>query len=80
MVFAQPGKTLRLQGALGPLQQEGVAGALTWALKPVAGGTEVTQTYVVGGHVKGGADKFAPVVDRVMAEQLRGLQAAFAAR
>ncbi|HEV2568031.1 SRPBCC family protein [Sphingomonas sp.] len=78
VVYAQPAKTLRLHGALGPLQQEGVSGALTWALKPVAGGTEVTQTYVVGGFVRAGADKLAPIVDRVMAEQLKGLQAPLA--
>jgi uncharacterized protein YndB with AHSA1/START domain len=80
VVYAQPGKALRLHAALGPLQQEGVNGALTWALKPVPGGTEVNQTYVVGGFVRGGADKLAPIVDRVMAEQLKGLQAAFASR
>ena len=78
VVYAQPGKVLRLHEALGPLQQEGVAAALTWSLKPFEGGTEVTQTYVVGGFVRGGADKFAPAVDRVMSEQLKGLQAAFA--
>lgn len=78
VVFAQPGKTLRLHAALGPLQQEGVSAALTWSLKPVTGGTEVTQTYVVGGFVRTGADKLAPIVDRVMAEQLKGLQAVFA--
>ncbi len=54
VVFAQPNNTLRLLAALGPLQQEGVSAALTWSLKPVAGGTEVTQTYVVGGFVRGG--------------------------
>ena len=80
VVFAQPGQTLRLSAALGPLQQEAVSGTLTWSLKPVAGGTEVTQTYVVGGYVRGGAAKLAPIVDRVMSEQLRGLQAVFAAR
>lgn len=80
VVYAQPGKSLRLHAALGPLQQEAVAGALTWSLKPVHGGTEVTQTYVVAGFVHGGADKLAPVVNKVMAEQLTGLQAAFARR
>jgi hypothetical protein len=30
--------------------------------------------------VRGGADKLAPIVDRVMAEQLTGLQAVFARR
>lgn len=77
VVYAQPGKALRLHAALGPLQQEGVSGALTWSLKPASGGTEVTQTYVVGGYVRAGADKLAPVVDRVMAEQLAGLRAVF---
>ncbi|NNM77587.1 ATPase [Sphingomonas sp. ID1715] len=78
VVFAQPGKALRLYAALGPLQQEAVTAVLTWSLKPVAGGTEVTQSYVVNGSVRGGADKLAPIVDRVLAEQLRGLQAALA--
>lgn len=75
VVYAQPGKALRLHAALGPLQQEGVSAALTWSLKPVAGGTEVTQSYVVGGFVRGGADKFAAAVDGVLGEQLKGLQA-----
>ena len=80
VVYAQPGKALRLVGGLGPLQAEGVSAALTWSLKPVAGGTEVTQSYVVGGFVRGGADKIAPIVDRVLGQQLRGLQHAFAQR
>lgn len=77
VVYARPGKALRLSAALGPLQGEGVAAALTWTLKPVAGGTEVTQTYVVGGYVRGGADKLAAIVDQVMGSQLAGLKAYF---
>ena len=73
VVYAKPGETLRLQGGLGPLQAEAVVGTLTWQLKPVAGGTEVTQSYVVGGYVRGGADKLAPIVDKVLGEQLTGL-------
>lgn len=80
IVYAQPGKTLRFIGALGPLQQEAATGTLTWVLKPVAGGTEVTQTYIVGGHVRGGADKLAPLVDMVLAEQLAGLKRHFGTR
>ena len=74
VIYARPGVTLRLQGGLGPLQELGVAGVLTWSLKPVPGGTEVVQIYRVGGYVKGGADKLAPIVDMVMAEQLEGLK------
>ena len=74
VVYAQPARILRLQGGLGPLQAEGAAGTLTWTLKAVPGGTEIVQTYVVGGYVRGGAEKLAPIIDKVMAEQLAGLQ------
>ena len=77
VVYAQPDKTLRVIGALGPLQEMGVTGALSWTLKPVAGGTEITQRYVVGGYVPGGAEKLAPLVDQVLAAQLAGLRKAF---
>jgi uncharacterized protein YndB with AHSA1/START domain len=74
VVYAEPGKRLRLQGGLGPLQGEAVAGTLTWTLKAVPGGTEVTQSYVVGGFVRGGADKLAAPVDMVLGQQLQGLR------
>ena len=73
VVYARPGQTLRLQGGLGPLQMEAAIGTLTFALEPVAGGTQITQSYVIGGYVRGGADKFAQAVDRVLGEQLDGL-------
>jgi uncharacterized protein YndB with AHSA1/START domain len=75
VVYAQPGRLLRLRGSLGPLQAEAVTGTLTWELKAVAGGTEVRQTYVVGGYVRGGAALFAGPVDQVLGEQLAGLKA-----
>lgn len=78
VVYAMPGAALRLQGGLGPLQQEAAAGTLTWTLKAVPGGTEVTQSYVVGGYVRGGADKFSAIVDKVLAEQLDGLRKSLA--
>ena len=74
VVYAQPYQTLRLQGGLGPLQEEGVVGSLTWSIKPVSGGAELTQRYVVGGYVRSGAEKLAPLVDRVLAEQLTRLK------
>lgn len=70
VVQVRPGQTLRLQGGLGPLQGEGVSGTLTWTLKPVPGGTEISQTYVVGGFIRGGAEAWAKPVDAVLAEQL----------
>jgi hypothetical protein len=75
VVYAQPGQMLRLQGGLGPLQSQAASGTLTWQLKPVADRTEITQTYVVGGYIPMGAEKLAPLVDKVLAEQLQRLQA-----
>lgn len=80
VVLIQPDRMLRLAATLGPLQAEGVAGALSWSLKPVPGGTEIRQTYVVGGFVRGGAEAYAAPVDAVMGIQLRRLAALFPAR
>ena len=74
VVYASPGQGLRLRGALGPLQTEGVDGTLAWALKPGEGGTSVTQSYVVGGYIRAGMDTWAPRVDKVLHEQLDRLQ------
>jgi uncharacterized protein YndB with AHSA1/START domain len=74
VVYAAPGAGLRLRGALGPLQMEGVDGTLSWALKPGEGGTDVTQSYVVGGYIRSGMEQWAPRVDRVLDEQLQRLK------
>jgi hypothetical protein len=74
VVFAAPGKTLRLAGALGPLQQSGLAGSMTWSLSPAAGGTAIEMTYSVGGYFRGGFQEIAPIVDEVLGGQFRRLQ------
>lgn len=74
VVYVEPGKTIRMNGALGPFQSMGVAGALDWTLKPVAGGTEFSQTYSVGGYVPGGYQGLAPAVDAVMSDQVNRLR------
>ena len=74
VVYAAPGEGLRLRGALGPLQTEGVDGTLSWTLKPAEGGTSVTLSYVVGGYTRSGMEQWAPRVDRVLDEQLQRLK------
>lgn len=74
VVYAAPGAGLRLHGALGPLQVEGVDGTLNWTLKPAEGGTSVTQSHVVGGYIGSGMEQWAPRVDRVLDEQLQRLR------
>ncbi|MDH4383820.1 MAG: ATPase [Caulobacter sp.] len=74
VVLAIPGQTLRILGALGPLQDLGAAAALTFQLKALPDGTtEVTQTYQVGG-LDSATFKIAPIIDRVLAAQLKGLE------
>jgi hypothetical protein len=58
----------------GPLQAEGVDGTLSWTLKPVEGGTNVTLSYVVGGYIRTGMEQWAPRVDRVLDAQLQRLK------
>ncbi|GGA73958.1 ATPase [Arenimonas soli] len=74
VVFVDPGKTLRLAGGLGPLQGMGLDGILEFRLAPAdEGGTLVTLWYRAGGYSPDDLSAFAPVVDRVQAQQLDGL-------
>ena len=56
---------IRTDAALGPLQDEGVSGALLFQLKPRGGGTELTVTYNVGG-ARDAIAKAGPGVDAVL--------------
>lgn len=73
VVFVDPGSTLRMTGGLGPLQGMGLHGALEWRLAAEGEGTRITLHYRAGGYTPDDLSKFAPVVDRVMAQQLDGL-------
>ncbi len=74
VVFAQPGKVLRLEGVLGPLQSLGATGHLTWTLAAKDGGTDLVQTYDVGGYAKGGFTTWAAPVDGVLGQQAARLK------
>jgi uncharacterized protein YndB with AHSA1/START domain len=74
VVIAKPGERLRLIGALGPLQESGLAGSMTWSLAPARNSTKVELVYSVGGYFRGGFDKIAPAVDSVVGEQLARLE------
>lgn len=75
IIYAQAGQVLRMSGGLGPLQSEAAGGTLTITLKAVPEGTRILWEYVVGGFMRYKIDEIAPVVDRVMAEQLARLGA-----
>src|SRR5262249_59602423 len=49
VVYAAPGKLLRLTGAIGPLQETALTGTMTWNLSQAGGETTVELVYTVGG-------------------------------
>lgn len=73
VVYAEPGRALRLSGALGPLQSEALLGALTITLKSNERGTRILFEYVVGGYMRYRPDQIAPAVDRMLGQQIAGL-------
>ena len=73
VVFAQPPRTLRLNGALGPLQEFGVNGSMTWQIEAAGGGSRITLTYNVGGSADRPLSDWAPIVDEVLGDQLQRL-------
>lgn len=73
VVYADPGRQLRMKGELGPLQPEAVGGTLTIALRQQGGKTRITWEYVVGGYFRTDSAKLAPAVDAVIAEQFKRL-------
>jgi len=76
VVFAQPGKLLRLAGGLGPLQGMGVSGSMDFELEAVdETQTRLNYRYTVSGYAPGGLDLFANPVDRVQLDQLERLAA-----
>lgn len=71
VAMVQPGQRVVMTGALGPLLYEGVAGVMDITVERIAGGSRVTWLYRAAGFANGGADTLAPVVDRVIGEQLK---------
>jgi hypothetical protein len=74
VVWADPGKALRLHGTLGPLQGLGAAGALTFTIKPAEVGSDIEMRYTVGGYTKDGLGGLATPVDSVLGDQLNRLK------
>jgi hypothetical protein len=80
VTYVDPGKHVVLTGALGPLLYEATAGVMDVQVKSTAGGSQLTLDYRAAGFFKGGADKLAPAVDAVLAEQMKRFRAYATAR
>ncbi|HEY5338285.1 MAG TPA: hypothetical protein VIJ85_08795 [Rhizomicrobium sp.] len=74
VIFADPGKTLRLKGAMGPFQGQGVDGALTFSLTAKDGGTDLTLDNNVGGYMKGGFGKWPQAADGMLTDLVAHLK------
>ena len=75
VVFAAPGRSLRLVGGLGPLQRESVSGRMSWNLEPTESGTSLELTYNVAGTVEGGLEPWAAMVGNMLRGQFDRLAA-----
>jgi hypothetical protein len=75
VIQSRPGRILRMNGALGPLQEMAVEGVLTVQLEDDEHGCVAIVTYRVSGDASHHLDLVAPVVDRVIGEQFGGFAA-----
>ncbi|MEQ1539198.1 MAG: hypothetical protein ABL928_09740 [Sphingorhabdus sp.] len=75
VLFTDPGKVLRMSGALGPLQSEAMQGTLTVAMEPLKGGagTKISLSYVVGGYMRYKVADIGPAVDAMLGDQFQRL-------
>lgn len=73
--FVDPGKTLRMRGALGPLGVLAVMGVMGIVIAPEGADTTVTLSYQVGGFVPVDLAPLAPDVDAVLSAQMTRLKA-----
>jgi uncharacterized protein YndB with AHSA1/START domain len=74
VAYVEPGRRVVLTGALGPLLFEAVNGVMDLTIEPRSdGGSTLTMTYRAAGFASGNGDKLAPLVDRVLAEQVARL-------
>ncbi len=78
VAFVSPNREIRLLGGLGPLQQMGLHGVLTFKFIPVSDNeTRIVQIYRVTGYDPNGLEGLAPIVDQVQALQMNRLRDRF---
>ena len=75
IIYFQPRREIRFDGALGPLQTMNLQGRMLWQIEAAEGGSTITFTYMVNGALEGGFEALAPAVDSVISLQLDRLAA-----
>ena len=80
VAYVDPGDRVVLTGSLGPLLYEATSGVMDVKVERIAGGSKVTMDYKAAGFANGDAQKHAPVVDQVLATQMKRYRAFAAAK
>jgi uncharacterized protein YndB with AHSA1/START domain len=73
VVALMPNRRIGFSGGLGPLQSLGIHGAHTMTFEPHDSGTRIRWVYQVSGYLPAGLGTLAPLVDKVLSEQLTRL-------
>ena len=74
VVYVAPGKGLIMTGAMGPLNNMAATGNMVFQFEASEGGTKLSVSYAVHGYLKAGMNTVAPMVDKVLGEQLTRLK------
>ena len=71
VTYVDPGKRVVMTGALGPLLYEATTGVMDVQIERLAGGARFTLNYRAAGFARGGGERLAPLVNQVLAEQVK---------
>jgi len=71
VTLLRPGEEVVLTGGLGPLLYEATSGVMDVKFERIAGGSRVTMNYRAAGFARGNGAEMAPLVDQVLAEQMK---------
>jgi hypothetical protein len=74
VTYVQPDERVVMTGSLGPLLYEATAGVMDVKVERIAGGSRITMDYRAAGFAKGGAAELAPIVDKVLGDQMKRLR------
>lgn len=74
VTYVQPAERIVLTGSLGPLLYEATTGVMDVKVERIAGGSRITMDYKAAGFAKGGAAELAPIVDKVLGDQMKRLR------
>ena len=75
VLYVDPGKSLVMTGALGPLQSLAATASMTIQFSPTTSGTKLDVTYAVAGYLAAGMKTWAAPVDGMLTEQFTRLKA-----